>query len=62
VAAITRTVPGLVSELELTVTDDGVPTDCVVNFENIHAIPRDTSGMPTHARRHRMLRRLQLVQ
>ena len=41
VAAITRTVRGLVSELELTATDDGVPTDCVVNFDNIHTIPRD---------------------
>ena len=40
VAAITRTVRGLVSELELTATDDGVPTDCVVNFDNIHTIPR----------------------
>lgn len=39
VAAITRTVRGLVSELELT-PDDGVPTDCVVNFDNIHTIPR----------------------
>ena len=39
VAAITRTVRGLVSELELT-RDDGVPTDCVVNFDNIHTIPR----------------------
>jgi len=41
VATITRTVRGLVSELELTATDDGVPTDCVVNFDNIHTIPRD---------------------
>jgi len=40
VAAITRTVRGLVSELELTASDDGVPTDCVVNFDNIHTIPR----------------------
>lgn len=40
VAAITRTVRGLVSELELSATDDGVPTDCVVNFDNIHTIPR----------------------
>ena len=42
VAAVTRTVRGLVSELELTAVDDGVPTDCVVNFDNIHTIPRDT--------------------
>ena len=41
VAAITRTVRGLVSELELTAEDDGVPTDCVVNFDNIHTISRD---------------------
>jgi len=40
VAAITRTIRGLVSELELT-PDDGVPTDCVVNFDNIHTIPRN---------------------
>ena len=33
---------GLVSELELTATDDGVPTDCIVNFENIHTIRRDS--------------------
>ena len=39
VAAITRTIRGLVSELELT-PDDGVPTDCVVNFDNIHTIPQ----------------------
>ena len=42
VAALTRTVRGLVSELELTVADDGVPSDCVVSFDNIHTIPRDT--------------------
>ncbi len=39
VAAITRTVRGLVSELVLTPAD-GVPTECVVNFDNIHTIPR----------------------
>lgn len=42
VAALTRTVRGLVSELELTVADDGVPSECVVNFDNIHTIPRET--------------------
>jgi mRNA interferase MazF len=42
VAALTRTVRGLVSELELTAAHDGVPSDCVVNFDNIHTIPRDT--------------------
>jgi mRNA interferase MazF len=41
VAALTRTRRGLVSELQLT-TADGVPTDSVVNFDNIHTIPRDT--------------------
>ena len=46
VAAITRTVRGLVSELELTATDDGVPTDCVVNFDNIHTIPRGAFRRP----------------
>lgn len=40
VAALTRTHRGLVSELELTVADDGVPSDCVVNFDNIHTLPR----------------------
>jgi mRNA interferase MazF len=29
-----------VSELELTPSDDGVPTSCVVNFDNIHTVPR----------------------
>ena len=41
VAAVTRTRRGLVSELELTVDRDGVPTDCVVNFDNVHTLPRD---------------------
>lgn len=40
VAALTRTRRGLVSELGLT-SADGVPTDSVVNFDNIHTIPRD---------------------
>lgn len=39
VAALTRTRRGVVSELELTKAD-GVPTDSVVNFDNIHTIPR----------------------
>jgi mRNA interferase MazF len=42
VAALTRTRRGLVSELVLTKVDDGVPTDCVVNFDNVHTIPRGT--------------------
>lgn len=41
VAALTRTRRGVVSELELT-TADGVPTDSVVNFDNLHTIPRET--------------------
>ena len=41
VAALTRTRRGLVSELELTAVNDGVPSDCVVNFDNIHTIARD---------------------
>lgn len=40
VAALTRTVRGLVSELELTPEADGVPTICVVNFDNIHTVER----------------------
>src|SRR5436190_12348953 len=40
VAALTRTRRELVSELVLTVADDGLPTDCVVNFDNIHTVPR----------------------
>lgn len=41
VAALTRTVRGLVSELKLSASLDGVPSDCVVNFDNLHTIPRD---------------------
>jgi mRNA interferase MazF len=41
VAALTRTRRGLASELELT-QSDGVPTECVVNFDNLHTIPRAT--------------------
>jgi mRNA interferase MazF len=40
VAGLTRTVRGLVSELELTPEVDGVPTVCVVNFDNLHTIDR----------------------
>jgi mRNA interferase MazF len=39
VAALSRTHRGLASELQLT-TADGVPTDSVVNFDNIHTIGR----------------------
>jgi mRNA interferase MazF len=41
VAALTRTRRGLASELQLTPAD-GVPTNSVVNFDNIHTIPRET--------------------
>ena len=40
VAILTRTRRGLVSELELTAADDRLPSDCVVNFDNIHTLPR----------------------
>jgi mRNA interferase MazF len=42
VAALTRTRRGLVSELVLTKDEDGLPTDCVVNFDNVHTLPRTT--------------------
>jgi mRNA interferase MazF len=41
VAALTRTRRGLVSELDLTPTEDRVPTDCVVNFDNLHTLRRE---------------------
>lgn len=41
VAALTRTVRGLVSELALDPMSDGVPTECVVNFDNVHTLPRE---------------------
>lgn len=40
VAALTRTVRGLVSELELTPEHDGVPTMCVVSLDNVHTVDR----------------------
>jgi mRNA interferase MazF len=40
VAAVTRVRRGLVSELELTASRDHIPTDCVVNFDNLHTLPR----------------------
>jgi len=61
VAALTRTRRGLVSELALTPAD-GVPTESVVNFDNIHTIPRDrfrrkvaTLGAPRMAEAYRVL-------
>jgi len=41
VAALTRTVRGLVSELELSPDVDGVPSVCVANFDNLHTLPRE---------------------
>jgi mRNA interferase MazF len=41
VAALTRTRRDLVSELTLTAAGDGLPTDCVVNFDNLHTVPRE---------------------
>ena len=49
VAALTRTRRGLVSELDLTTQDDGVPSDCVVNFDNVHTLPRDLFRRPVTA-------------
>ena len=46
VAALTRTRRRLVSELELTSKVDGVPSDCIVNFDNIHTIRRDAFRRP----------------
>jgi mRNA interferase MazF len=46
VAALTRTQRGLVSELPLTPEADGVPTACVVNFDNIHTLPSDSFRRP----------------
>ena len=46
VAALTRIRRGLVSELELTPEDDGVPTECVANFDNIHTLSRDAFRRP----------------
>jgi mRNA interferase MazF len=42
VAALTRTRRGLVSELDLTATGDGLPSDCVVNLDNVHTLARDS--------------------
>jgi mRNA interferase MazF len=42
VAALTRIRRGVVSELELTPADDGVPTECVAAFDNLHTLPRES--------------------
>lgn len=41
VAPLTRVTRNLVSELELSPEVDGVPTECVVNFDNLHTLPRE---------------------
>lgn len=41
VAGLTRTRRHLVSELVLTPEDDGVASDCVVSFDNLHTLPRE---------------------
>lgn len=46
VAVLTRTKRGLVSELELTPETDGVPTPSVVNFDNLHTLPRGAFRRP----------------
>lgn len=46
VAALTRTRRGLASELPLTAAADGVPSDCVVNFDTIHTLPREAFRRP----------------
>jgi mRNA interferase MazF len=63
VAALTRTRRGVVSELPLSATDDDVPSDCVVSFENLHTLPRSafrrhlsTLSAPRMARACRALR------
>ena len=49
VAGLTKTRRGLVSELELIADRDGVPTDCVANFDNIHTVPRERFRRPIAA-------------
>ena len=46
VAALTRIARHLTSELELTPDRDGVPTSCVINFDNLHTLPRDAFRRP----------------
>ncbi len=40
VASLTRTRRGVVSELVLTAEADGVPSESVVSFDNLHTLPR----------------------
>src|SRR2546428_12226379 len=46
VAALTRTKRGLTSELELSPVRDGVPSDCVANFDNLHTLPKTAFRRP----------------
>ena len=46
VVALTRTKRGVVSELDLTPHTDGVPTECVANFDNLHTLPRHVFRCP----------------
>lgn len=41
IAECTRTRRGLTSELLLTPERDGVPSECVVNFDNLHTVCRE---------------------
>ncbi len=63
VAALTRTIRGLVSELELTPEEDGVPTACVASFDNLHTLRKDVFRRPvtalSTARMHQACRVLQ---
>mgnify|MGYP001425960705 CR=1 FL=1 len=42
VAACTRTVRGLQSELPLGPPEDGMPEPCVASFDNLHTLRRDS--------------------
>jgi hypothetical protein len=53
VSALARSGRGLVAELALKAERDGVPTDCVVDFDNIHTIPDATRPVITGSIRHR---------
>ena len=43
VAAVTKTIRHVPSELHLT-PEDGMPAECVVNFYNIHTVPQAKVG------------------
>ena len=46
VASLTRTRRELVSEMKLTPEVDGVPTECLVNFDNIHTLAKESFRRP----------------